>query len=125
MPTIARDPVSPTTRALLHSAARLHTVGIGKPFRGLVLQGRIFYQSGYAMIMGMLGDQRTFRTSYIVDMREVITDDDYDSTLVIAETRNSTYLVRLRASDYLDWLDRVSTKRWLDKKSNGSLKTID
>ena len=116
MPTVNRDPVSPTTRAMLHSMARLHSVGIGKPFRGLVLQGRIFYQSGHAMIMGMLGGQCNFRTSCIVNMREVVTSDDSDGTLVIAETRNSTYLVCLRGSDYLDWLD---------KKCSGSLKTID
>jgi hypothetical protein len=107
MPTIARDPVSPTTRAMLHNAARASAVGIGKPFRGLVRNGRIYYGRGYAFLMGSLGDSPYFRSSYIVSMLEMGADvSDRGELLVLVETRNSAYMAWISERDYLDYLDK-------------------
>ena len=107
MPTIARDPVAPTTRAMLHSAARANAVGIGKPFRGRVRAGRIYYDCRYAILLGELGNERGFRSSYILEMSEVGVDiNTAGEILLLVETRNSTYLAWIKERDYLDYLDK-------------------
>ncbi len=107
MPTLNRDPVAPTTRAMLHNAARASAVGIGKPFRGLVRNGRIYYDLEYAFLMGSLGNEPRFRSSYIVNMLEMGADvSDRGELLVLMETRNSAYMAWISERDYLNYLDK-------------------
>ena len=117
MPTIARDPVAPTTRAMLHNAARASAVGIGKPFRGLVRNGRIYYGLEYAFLMGSLGNEPGFRSSYIVNTSDVGAEVcARGELLVLVETRNSAYTAWVSERDYVDYLN---------KKIEGRLKTGD
>lgn len=107
MPNLNRDPVDPVTRALLHSAARHNSVGVGKPFGGVIMDARLVsVGSTYVRVSGRLTPMHPMITSYVVDMRQMT--DDVGVLLVLVETRNSAYLAWLPERDYATYVANKS-----------------
>lgn len=105
MPSLARDPVDPVTRGLLHSVARTHSVGVGKSFRGIISGARFAPMDGYVRVQGQLG-RDPMHTSYVINCRQLT--DEVGTLLVLVETRNSVYLAWVPERDYATYVANKS-----------------